>query len=821
MPRHLRILLRQFRSAPGFVVAAVVTLALGIGANTAIFSLISAFMRPLPVPEAEQIVVLANVMPGDETGLRYRFSFPALQDYRERATLFSDVFAYDIRIGGLTVDGKTQPFVYQMVTGNLFPALRLTPAAGRLFAPGEGEHPHSEAVVVLGYAYWQRRFGGDPAVVGSAVRFDGMPVRIVGVAPEGFRGLVDSAEMDGYVPLDTAPRFGKSAEEFFTSRQMHPLTMVARLREGVTLDEAQASVDLVASQIAAEHPETEYGTSARVMLEPEARPIPMSTLMTVFPVIRLLLVVLSSVVLFIACMNVANLLLARATVREREMAVRASLGAGRARLIGTLLVESGLLAIGGTVVGLGVGWAMNTLLLQSIDLGTSFNFQLHPRFDWPVFVNAAAVALATGLVVGVLPARRATRASIAGLLHDGGRAGTAGSARSRARQALVVAQIAGSLVLLVVAGLCLRNLRAAQQVNLGFDADQVVTARLDTLNIGMADARSLAFYDELERRLSDLPGIASAATSFSVPLGWIFGGYQIHREGDVPSAQEPTPAIGTNSVSPDYFRTLDIPILSGRAFTRDDLRESKPVVIVNETLAARFWPGQDPIGKRLVVASLDDRLWEVVGVARTSKYLAVFEHDLPYAYLPIAQNAGSLRQVLVRSNTPVAETRERIAKVIGELEPDLPVADMKSLRQVVSGNLGFVLFRVGAWQAGAMGALGLALAVIGIYGVVSYQTAQRVKEIGIRIALGAEPGDVRRLVLRQGTGLIGIGLATGLVLTLLLTTALGKVLVLVSATDPVTFVGVTLLLAASALAACDLPARRATRVPPVEALRHE
>jgi predicted permease len=821
MLQDLRYLLRQLRRSPAFGAVAVVTLALGIGANTAIFSLLNAFLRPLPVPDAGQLVVISNVMPGDETGLRFRFSFPALQDYRARATVFSDVFAYDIRIGGLSVNGKTLQFTYQMVSGNLFPALRLAPAAGRLFSSGEGERPNSEAVLVLGYGYWQRRFGGDRGVIGTVARFDGMPIRIVGVAPQGFRGLVDSAEMDGYVPLGTAPRFGRTADEFFTDRSRRGVMMLARLRPGVTLAQAQANVDLVARQLAAEYPATERGTTATVIPEPYARPFPMATLITILPLIRAILLVLSTVVLIIACTNVANLLLIRATVREREMAVRASLGASRARLIGALLIESGVLAVCGTALGLGLGWVLNVMLLRTIDLGTSFNFSLDPRFDWAVFTYAALTAIVTGLVVGALPARKASRASVTGLLHEDSRTGSAGATRNRVRQALVVAQIAGSLVLLIVAGLCVRNLRAAQRIDLGFNADQVLTARLDTLNIGMDGAHSAAFYDELRRRAQAMPGVTSASLSFSIPLGWIFGGYQVRREDDVPSDLEPRPAIGTNSVSPEYFDTLQIPITRGRVFTSQDDLASTRVAIVNEALARRLWPDQEPIRKRVVISAFPNDRWQVVGVAKTTKYLAVFEHDLPHLYLPLAQNPSTLRQIEVRSTAPLAETRERLAGVIGELEPDLPIADMKSLRQTVNGNLGFVLFHVGAWQAGAMGTLGLVLALIGIYGVVSYQTSQRAKEIGIRIALGAEPDDVRGLVLRQGAWLIGIGIAAGLVLTFTLTAAVGKVLVLVSATDPLTFVVVTVLLAASALAACYIPAHRATRVPPVEALRHE
>ena len=822
MLNDLRIVLRQAARTPGFVAAAVLTLALGVGVNTAIFSIVNAFVRPLPVPDPEQLVVIANRDPNDETGLRFRFSYPTLQDFRERATdVFSDIFGYDIRVGGLGVDGKTSEFVYQVVTGDMFHGLRLEPAAGRLFAPGEGERVNSEAVIVLGYDYWMRRFGGDKSAIGRVVRFDGFETRIVGVAPKGFRGLVDSADMDGFVPMDLVPRGGRSADQVFTDRSLHPLTVMARLKPGVTVAEAQAAMTVIAAQLETEYPATEGGRTVRVMPEPNARPIPMESLSSLLPVIRLLLFVLSSIVLLIACLNVANLLLVRATVREREMAVRASLGAGRARLIRLLLVESFMLALAGTVGGVLLGQVLNWLFVGSIDLGTDLAFRFDARFDWRVFMNAAVVAVATGLVVGALPARRVSRPGLIALLHDGGRSGSVGAGRQRVRHALVIAQIAGSAVLLIVAGLCVRNLHTAQQINLGFTPENVLTARLNTMNIGMDPKRSAAFYEELDRRLRDLPGVESTSQSFSVPLGWIFGGYDAHPEERPPADGRESPSVGTNSVTPAFFDTLGIKLISGRKFSGADSLDSKRVAIINDTLAERYWPGQEPIGRRITLPEVPGDAWEVVGVVATTKYLAVFEHPLPYIYLPQAQNPGMLRVVEIKTSMPLAEMRAQFERTVGELESQLPIADARPLSEIVAGNLGFVLFRVGAWQASAMGLLGLALAVIGIYSLVSYQTAQRYREIGIRMALGAEPADVRRLVVRQGAWLIAGGLVIGLVLTLIAATALSKVLFLVSATDPVTFVAVTGLLAAAALVACYIPALRATRIAPVEALRHE
>ena len=812
---------RHLWRSPSFVITATLTLALGVGANTAIFSVINGFMRPLPVPHPEQIVVLATTMAGDETGLRFRFSFPAVQDYRARAQVFSDVFAFDVRIAGLGVDGKTTPFVHQAVTGNYFEALGLTPAAGRLFAAGEGERRDADLFVVLGYTYWQKRFGGRDSAIGTFVKVDGSPAQIIGVAPKGFKGLSEGAEMDGYVPLSLARRFDPRNEDLFTDRTVRRFTMVARMKPDVSVEEAQAAVTTLAARLVAEYPVEEKGTGARVIPEPHARPLPWPVLSNLLPLVRYFLLVLSLVVLLIACLNVANILLVRVTVREREMAVRASLGAGRAGLMRLLLIESLVLAVLGTALGLVIGRAISVMFVDSVTIGMDIPFRLDAHFDWRVFTYSAVAAIVTGLVVGALPARRASRTSITHLLHDGGRSGSTSRARMRVRNALVVAQVAGSLVLLIIAGLFVRNLARAQQVDLGFDSNQVVTARLDTLNIGLSEERSAAFYDELHRRLRAIPGVESASLSFNVPLGWIIGSYIASAEDQPDTGDAPKPAIGCNSVSPEYFAALKIPIVHGRGFTSADSFGSTRVAIVNQVLSDRWWPGQDPIGKRISVPATRGDPWEVVGVAATTKYMAVFEGPLPFFYVPQAQNPSRLRSILVRSSMPADEMKLRIEREVIALEPELPVADLQSLDDLIAGNIGFVLFRVGAWQATVMGLLGLALAVIGVYGVVSYQTSQREKEIGIRMALGAVPADVKRLVLGQGAGLVLAGAAIGLVLSLAVTLALGRMLVMISATDPLTFGVITALLCASALLACYLPARRATRVQPVEALRHE
>jgi predicted permease len=820
----LRFAVRQIRSAPAFTATAALTLALGIGANTAIFSIVNGYLRPLPVPDPDRIVIVASVLPGDETGLRYRFSYPALEDYRREAAVFSDVFAFDVRIGGLRgTDGKTTQFVYHSVSGNFFSALGIAPAAGRLFLPGEGEQPNAEPLVVLGYSFWQRRFGGNPHVVGEFVQLNGQSTRVIGVAPEGFRGAFEGAEMEGYAPLGVESRHSKTltSSQYFTDRSVRFLTMMARLRPGVSLEQAQAAVDVVAKGLASQYPATEKGTGARVLAEPLARPMPLPFLTNLMPFVRMLLFGLASMVLLIACMNVANLLLVRATVRQREIAVRAALGAGRHRLVRLLLVESLLLAIVGASLGLVVARWISTAFVNSIDIGTDIPLVLDFHFDWRVFSYTLTTAVVTGLVVGVLPALRASRAEVTDLLHDGGRGGSAGAARQRVRSLLVMAQVAGSLALLVVAGLFVRNLHQAQYIDVGFDPANVLTVRLDPQQIGYESARANTFFDELDRRIRALPGVEASSMSFSVPLGYIAGGYVVRPEGESASKDGPRAAIGCNSVSPTYFETMRIPLVRGRAFTDRDIDGAPRVAIVNQTFAARVWPNQDPIGKRLEVPNIPGPSWQVVGVAHDSKYFAVFEYALPYFYLPQAQNSSFLRSFQIRSTIPLKGLAAMVQREIEALDRDMPIADLRPLRDTITGNIGFVMFRIGAMQATAMSILGLVLAIIGVYGVVSYRTTQRGREIGIRLALGAQSSDVRGLVLQQGAGLVISGIACGLLTTVVMTAMLKRFVVLVSVTDPLTFGLVTVVLAATALLACYLPARRAMRIDPVVALRQE
>jgi predicted permease len=815
----LRYAARQLRKSPGITALVVLTVALGIGANTAIFSMINGYLRPLPVKAPSQIVVLAAQTKGDETGFRYRFSYPALTDFRRQADCFSGLFAFGVGITGLSADGKVTQFLNSAVTGNLFTVLGLKPSAGRLFLPGEGETSGTGMLVVLGYSHWQKRFGGNPNVVGKQVRMNGRPARIIGVAPEGFHGLYAGVDLDGYLSLNSLTQLdSRDFASFYTDRGLRFLTVLGRLKPGVTVAEAQSSVNVIARRLEEQYPASDKGIAVHVIPEILARPIPLHFLESLIPVIRGFLLMLAALVLLLACMNVANILLVRATVRQREMAIRAALGSGRARLIRQMLTESILLALLGGAAGILLGRWASAAFASSLDLGTDLPVVVDFSFDWRVFTYAATAALLTGILIGIWPALRASRAEANSVLHDGIRSDSSSAGRQRVRGILVVAQVAGSLVLLIVAGLFVRSLQRAQRMDLGFDPGHVLNVRMDPSQIGYERSRTNEFYRDLERRARTLPGVQSVSLAHSVPLGYISDGFTVRAEGrpEIPGEQPPT--IGVNGVGPDYFDTLRIPLVRGRVFRESDNETAPPVAIVNQTLAGRLWPNQDPIGKRFRGGRT---LWEVVGVARDSKYLVLFEDHLPYVYVPLAQQYYSMRVLEIRTSVAPESLRVQVQREIQALDSEMPIADLQTMNQSLAGGMGFLMFRIGAVQAGAMGILGLILAVIGVYGVVSYGASQRTRELGIRMALGARPSDVRALVLGQGVRLVIAGVVTGLIGAAALTRVATRFVLLVSATDPLTFTVVTLALAAIALWACYLPARRAMRVDPMVALRHE
>ncbi len=818
--QDLRYASRQLWANWGFTLLVVLTVSLGIGANTAVFSMVNGFLRPLPVHRPDQIVVLAGQTKGDETGFRYRLSFLQLQDVRQQAPQFSDVFGADVNEGGLSISGHAYPFLYDYVTGNFFTGLGVVPALGRLFQPGEGEHPGSEVTLILSYSFWQKHLGGRPDIVGQQIRLDGVAARVIGVTPQEFHGVYEGLDPEGYVPLSnllTSP----NAKGLFTDRSRRTMTIFARMKPGVTLREAQTAMDVLGARLAQQYPATDRGITFHVIPELEARPVPLSAVAERMPLIRIFVLVLAALVLALACMNVANLLLVRATVRQRELAIRAALGSGRSRLLRQALTESLLLAALGAIGGLILGKWGSDGFAGSIDLATDLPTLLDFSFDWRVFTYALAAAVATGLLIGIWPALRASRTDAGAALHDGSRGDTGGPGRQRARSALVIGQVAGSLLLLIVAGLFIRSLQQAQYLKLGFDPDHLLNVRMDPEWAGYDEQRTKDFYRELEQRVSALPGVQSASLAFSEPMGYYSSARVVYIEGRPQSADGQEPTIGCNIVDPPYFDTLKTRILRGRVFTDFDDEKTPRVAIVNQTMAQRYWPGEDAIGKRLRLSSADSPLVQVIGIAEDGKYLSVSERPLPYFYLPLAQNPMAMRVLQVRSLGSAEDMSPRIEREIHLMDSGMPITDLETMRRSLNGLGGFMLLRLGARQAAAMGLLGLILAIVGVYGVVSYGAAQRTREIGIRMAMGARPADVLRLVLSQGVTLVAGGVVLGLVMTVGLLRVLRRIILIGSAADPVAFLGVTALLTVIALGACYIPARRAMKVDPMTALRHE
>jgi predicted permease len=534
----------------------------------------------------------------------------------------------------------------------------------------------------------------------------------------------------------------------------------------------------------------------------------------------LIFMTLSALVLLVACFNIANVLLVRATVRRREMAVRAALGASRSQLVRQNLTESLLLALLGGGAGLLLAsWTAG--LLSSLSLGTSIPIQFDFRPDVRVYLFALAAVMLTGLIVGIMPAVRAARTNVNEVLHDGGRGSSEGPGRQFLRNGLVAAQVAGSLVLLIVAGLFVRSLGKAQSISLGFDPDHVLNLSLDVNAAGYAETRGQEFYRDLEARIRALPGVVSEAQAFTVPLGYISAADRVTTpEQRVEPGKQP-PSIGNNFVTPSYFETLRIPFLRGRNFTAMDNETAPQVAIITPAMAKKFWPNQDPLGKRFFIKDGTAKPIEVIGEVQDAKYRDVTEQPQPYFYLPLSQVYMPLRTIHLRTSVPPESLALRVEAQIQELAPGLPVTEVQTMTRALQGANGFFFYRFGAQLTAVMGILGVLLAIVGIYSVGSYAAAQRTHEIGIRMALGAAPRDVLKLVLRQGLGVIGIGLAVGFAASFAGTRLLADFFVGIKPTDPLTFGAVLALLSSVAVMACWLPARRATRVDPLVALRYE
>lgn len=825
----MRTLLEDFRygwrllaKTPGLTAVVVLTLALGIGANALIFSLVNGFLlRPLPVPHPEEIAVLGATVKGDSPFL-FTFSYPAFQDYRNQAASSADVFGFMPTLLGLSADGRADQVLSSYVTGNYFSALGIKPYLGRLLMPSEENQPGRQPVLILGYAYWQKRFGGSPNVIGKQVRVNGHSATIVGVVPKQFQGTMSLVEMDLYMPFSNGAFLEDAETNPVTDRSARIVRTMARLKPGVSFSQAQATLDVITARLAKQYPSTDANLTVKVYREQLARPEPLAN--NIVAVIAGFFLLLAALVLLLACMNVANVLLARATVRQREIALRAALGARRVRLIRQMLTETVVLGLMGGVLGLILGEWANPGDISKL-VSASLPIRMDYSFDWHVFAYGFGAAVVTGILVGLLPALRASRTDLNGILQQGGRS-DAGSGRHRIRSVLVVGQVAGSLLLLVIAGLFVRSMQHAESMYLGFDPDRLVSLTVDPHQIGYDQTRTESFYRQLKARVQAQPGVESVSMSFGLPFS--SGGNEVDAaavtvEGQPVAPGQQPPQVFFNHVGADYFRTMRVPLLQGRAFSDQDDEKAPVVAIVNQTMADRFWPHKNPLGQRFTLKTPAGaaKTAEIVGVAGNGKYVFLAEDATPFFYVPLAQNYTSMRALLVRTSVTPESLLNPLRDAVRRIAPDLPVAQLETMKQTLGGGNGLQIFRVGAQMASIIGGIGLLLAVVGLYGIVSFTAAQRTREIGIRMALGGTARDVLRLVIQQGLRMLLGGLAIGLVAALAITRVMTRLLVGISPSDPLTYVLVALLLSAIALLACWIPARRATRVDPGMALRYE
>jgi predicted permease len=812
----LKFGVRALLKNPAFTAVAVITLALGIGVNSTVFSIVNAYLfRPLPVKDPEQLVALATRDRSFE--VPYEMSFPNFQDLRDRAGVFSDAIAFSNTVFNMTTDGQSERTWALMVTGNYFSMLGVDAAAGRTFTTEEGSVPGAQPVVVLSYAYWQQRFGSNESVIGRTLKLNGIPFTVIGVAPQSFTGTESVLRLDIYVPLGLQDRLYPKSAGWFAKRSQTELHVLARLKPGVTVDQARAAVGVLAGQLEQEYPETNKATTFAVELETHSRPV--ISIAQNIPRIAGVFMALVALVLLIACANVANLMLARAMARQKEIAIRLALGASRARIIRLFLTESIVLALAGGVIGWLLSyWAIDWLANIRVATDAPIRFGIEP--DWRVQVFSLGIAVLTGLIAGVFPAFQTSRPDLNESLKEGGRS-SAASGRHRIRTLLVIGQVAVSLLVLICAGLFIQSAKNAEKMDIGFRTENLSMASMDPEAQGYDEARGRQFYKQLTDRVEALPGVIGACVASNTPLGFNNSIDDVYFEGRAAGREEEDRiTIFSNIVGHGYFQTMGIPVLRGREFTERDDKSSPRVAIVNETMARRYWPDQDALGKRFALEREGPYL-EIVGVVRDGKYVFLGEDPRTFFYIPFGQNYRGDMTLLLHNSGDDATALAGVRQVVRELDPELPLYDVKTMKTHLRDGLALLFVRLGARLATAFGVLGLVLAVVGVYGVVSYAVSQRIHEIGIRMALGASGIDVLKLVVGQGLMLTIAGVGIGLGASLMVTRVMTSLLYGVSATDPLTFGVIALVLAGVAVAASFIPARRALKVDPMVALRYE
>jgi putative ABC transport system permease protein len=815
--QDIRYGVRALIKTPGFTAVAVIVLALGIGANTAIFTVVNAvLLRPLPYPGSDQLVMLWETNPRFQIGIDTLPVTPGtFMDWREQNNVFEYVSALGVGRLNLTGAGEPERISAASVSSNFFRLMGIEPKLGRAFRDDE-DKPGASNVVVISHSLWQRRFASEPAVLGKTMTIDGESYTIIGVAPEGFQ-FPRANELPYFIDVATQTELWRPmtlGDEFINrKRANHQLCVMARLKSGMTRGQAQSEMTALAERLERSYPDSNQGIGVKV--------VPLSE--QVVGNVRTALLVLMgavAVVLLIACANVANLLLARSSARQKEIAIRTALGASRGRVVRQLLTEALLLSITAAVTGTLLSfWGINAMLSLS---GTNLPRAYEIGVDLRVLGFTVAIALVTSVIFGLTPALQASKINLSESLKEGARALSSGQRSNHVRNLLVISEVALSLVLLIGAGLMIKSLARLLKVDPGFKPDNTVTMHIALLGSKYPSAnQQIAFFQEVTHRIEALPGVQSVGLISSAPLsgGMYAGGFLI--EGRVATSETDNLVADRRMISPEYFNALGIPLLKGRGFTDRDDQAASGVVIVSESWARRFLPYEDPIDKRIKLGGRDStRPWlSIVGIAGDVRDTALESEARPCVYIPYPQFASSGMTLVVRAAFDPKLLISGIRDEVWAIDKDQPVTDVKTMDQYLAASVSPRRFN--ALLFAIFAGVGLVLAAVGLYGVISYSVSQRTREIGIRMALGASHKSLLRLVVGQGVILTLIGVAIGVIASFFLTKFIATLLFGVSATDPITFIAISVLLIGVSIVASLVPARRAMKVDPMVALRYE
>jgi predicted permease len=807
---------------PGFSTIAILSLALGIGANTTIFTVVNAILlNPLPVKDISRVVEVDTIDSKTRVtaanAVKLGMSYPNFQDYARQTQLFSAMTCLAGPLP-LTWSGGAEPrqIQGQLVSASYFDLLGLRPAAGRFFLPDEDTKLGGNNVAVLSYSLWTNKFGASPSIVGQTLTLNAMPYTVIGVAPHSFKGtftFLNAEEV--WIPVSMYPQvLAGFFKDNFNDRRFLATTVYGRLRDGVGISGAEASLKTVAAGLESAFPKDNAGRS--VALTPLAEAAVGANNRGQLTLAGGLMMGIVGLVLLIACVNLANLLLAQAAGREKEIGVRAAMGASRGRMIQQLLTESVVLALISALVGLAIAYGGRSVL-WSFRPPFIANSDLDLGFDSHVLLFTLGVALLTALLIGVAPALKAASPNLTEVLKIGGRGNTVGWASSPFRSLLVVAEIALALVALVGAGLFIRSMQNAQRIDPGFESAKLFMFNFDLGALHYDEGRGQQFFRAAIERAQATPGVEAATIADAPPL---LGGFArtIFPEGQDEASGYRGTLTQLNDIAPNFFKTVRIPLVDGREFTDSDRATTRPVAIANEAMAKHFWPNENAIGKRFHFFG-DPTLREIVGVVRNTVVNNIGEEPQPLAYLPLMQNYSPAATMQVRTSGRPEALISAVRSQVQSLDTNLALTNVQTIGELLGQGLWAP--RMGAALLAVFGGLALILAVIGVYGVLSYSVNQQTREIGIRMAMGAQASKVLRLVVGQGMRLAGAGLVTGLIIAFAAMRLLGSLLFGVSAYDPLTFGSVALILAAAAATACYIPARRATRVDPIIALRYE